>query len=106
MTELENKKLLMTLGLCAKARKLIFGTDQICDAMRDGKTVCLVIEACDTSQNTHKRLTDRTAHYGVRLVRIDADTVTLGDAVGKHSAVAAVAITDQGLCRAVELKLE
>ena len=105
MTELENKKFLTTLGLCAKARKLVFGTDQICDALRESKTVCLVLEASDTSPNTHKRLTDRTAYYGVRHVRIDADTVTLGAAVGKKTAVAAVAITDGGLCRAVEQKL-
>ena len=105
MTELEIKKLLTTLGLCAKARKLVFGTEQICDALREGKTVCLVLEASDTSPNTHKRLTDRTAYYGVRHVRIEADTVALGSAVGKRTAVAAVAITDGGLCRAVEQKL-
>ena len=75
MTELEIKKLLTTLGLCAKARKLVYGTEQICDALREGKTVCLVLEASDTSPNTHKRLTDRTAYYRVRHVRIEADTV-------------------------------
>ncbi len=105
MTELEIKKLLMTLGLCAKARKLIYGTEQICDTMRTGKPVFMVVEASDTSENTHKRLTDRAAYYGVRHVRIDADTVMLGESVGKSSSLAAVGITDEGLCRAVELKL-
>ncbi len=106
MTELEIKKLLTTLGLCAKARKLIYGTDQICDMLRAGKPVFMIVEASDTSENTHKRLTDRAAFYGVRLVKIAADTVMLGESVGKRTAVAAVGITDEGLCRAVELKLE
>ncbi len=105
MTENEIKRLLTTLGLCAKARKLIYGTEQICDALKTGKNVFMVVEASDTSDNTHKRLTDRAAFYGVRHVRIEADTVMLGESVGKRTAVAAVGITDEGLCRAVELKL-
>ncbi len=105
MTELEIKKLLTTLGLCAKARKLIYGTEQICEAMKAGKGVCMIVEASNTSDNTHKRLTDRAAYYGVRLVKIEADTEMLGASVGKRSALSSVGITDEGLCRAVELKL-
>lgn len=103
----EIEKLLTTLGLCARARKLVFGTDQICEAMRAGKKMpYLVIEACDTSENTHKRLTDRCRFYGVEHVRIECDTLELAHAVGKLSAMSAVAITDEGLCRAVKTKLE
>ncbi len=105
MTENEIKRLLTTLGLCAKARKLIYGTEQICDAMRTGKRVFMIVEASDTSDNTHKRLTDKAVYYGVRQVRIEADTVMLGESVGKRTAVAAVGIIDEGLSRAVELKL-
>ena len=101
------KKLLMTLGLGARARAMVFGTDQICDALRsEKKKPFLVIEAMDTSDNTHKKLTDKCAFYGVRLERVDADTAALGHAVGKSSAVAAVAITDSGIARAVEIKLD
>lgn len=105
MNEAEIKKLLMTVGLCAKAGKLVCGTEQICDVMREGKALFLVIEASDSSANTHKRLSDRCEYYGVRLVRIQADTAVIGDAVGKHSPVAAVGVTDAGLCRAVVAKL-
>ena len=108
MSDRENiKKLLTTVGLGAKARALISGTDQICDALRiERKKPFLVIEANNTSENTHKRLMDKCAYYGVRLVRIDADTVELGYAVGKRSSVAAVAITNEGICRAITKKLE
>ncbi len=100
------KKLLMTVGLGARARAIVCGTDQICDALRNGKKkLFIVIEARDTSDNTHKKLTDKCAYYGVRLERVDADTSELGHAVGKSSAVAAVGITDAGISRAVEIKL-
>ena len=101
------KRLLMTVGLAAKARAIVCGTEQICDAVRNGKNKpLLVIEACDTSDNTHKRLNDKCSYYGVRLERIEADTVALGYSVGKRAAVAAVGITDAGICRAVEIKLK
>ena len=106
MTEVEIKKLLMTVGLCAKAGRLICGTDQICDAMRKGnKAPVLVLEASDTSANTHKRLTDRCTFYSVRHIQIEADAVMLGEAVGKYSAIASVGITDEGFRTAIEKKL-
>lgn len=106
MTELEIKKLLTTIGLCAKAGRLVFGTDQICEALRNGKRApIMVVEASDTSDNTHKRITDRCTYYSVRHIRIEADAATLGAAVGKSSAISAVGITDEGFCRAIEKKL-
>ena len=63
------EKLLSTLGLCARARKLVTGTPMICEAMRasscgtprrGGKSsVLAVVEAADTSANTHEKLLDR-----------------------------------------------
>jgi ribosomal protein L7Ae-like RNA K-turn-binding protein len=107
---MENKqleRLLMTVGLAAKARRIIFGTDQVCDSLRDSKnSPVLVIEAKDTSENTHKKLTDKCKYYGVRLVRIEAGTAELGRAVGKLSATAAVGITDSGIAKAIYAKLE
>jgi len=39
-------KLLSTLGLCARARKLVMGTPMVCEALRDKKTpVIAVLEA-------------------------------------------------------------
>ena len=96
------EKLLSTLGLCARARKLVMGTPMVCEAMRDQKNpVVAVLEASDTSANTHKRLTDKCAFYGVPHFRVTADTARLGRAVGKSGAVAAVGLTDQNLYKAL-----
>ena len=100
------EKLLSTLGLCARARKLVMGTPMVCEAVRDPKApVVAVLEASDTSDNTHKRLSDKCAFYGVPLYRIAADTSRLGWAVGKTGAVAAVGITDENLYKALADKL-
>ena len=100
------EKLLSTLGLCARARKLVMGTPMVCEAMRDKRTpVVAVLEASDTSAGTHKKLTDKCAFYGVPHYRLTADTQQLGHAVGKAGAVAAVGVTDENLFRALADKL-
>ena len=90
------KRILSSLGLCAKAGKLIFGTSMVVEAMQKGKKVYLVLEASDTSDNTHKKLTDKCNFYGVKKIRLPFDSSELGDAVGKSSMLAAVAVTDEG----------
>ena len=102
---MNNNALLTTIGLAARAGKLIFGTEQICSALKSGKKIFLIIEASDTSDNTHKRLSDRAAYYGIRKERIKEDSASLGSAVGK-SPLAAVGITDEGFCVAVDKKLK
>ena len=96
-------KLLSTLGLCARARKLVTGTPMICEALRaGGKTpVLAVIEASDTSENTHEKLVSKCAYYKTPHYRISADTACLAHAVGKTGAVAAVGVTDENLLRAL-----
>ena len=95
-------KLLSTLGLCARARRLVMGTPMVCEAMRDKKTpVIAVLEASDTSANTHKNLSDKCGFYGVPLYRLTANTADLGRAVGKTGAVAAVGVTDMNLYTAL-----
>lgn len=97
-------RLLSALGLCARARRLIFGVPMICEAMKNGgKNAPLIIfEAADTSENTHKRIADKSAYYGVRTVRLNCDGATLASALGKTSSLAAVAITDEQMCKMVE----
>lgn len=98
------KKILSSLGLCAKAGKLIYGVPMICEALRKGgaSKPALVIESSDTSDGTHKKIADKTAFYQVRLVRIDCDGATLASALGKTSSLGAVAITDTQMCRMIE----
>ncbi len=100
----ERSHLLSNLGLCVKAGRVIFGVPMICEALRKGGSNApkIVLEAADTSDNTHKRLTDKCAFYGVRLVRLECDGAALASAVGKSSQLGAVAITDTGLTRMLE----
>lgn len=100
----DEKRLLSALGLCARARKMIFGVPMICDAMKHGgeSSPKIVFEASDTSENTHKRICDKCTYYKVRLVKLRADASALASAVGKSSSIAAVAISDAQFCTLAE----
>ncbi len=104
-------KALKLLGLAARAGRTVVGVPLICTALSRGvkdKTPLLVLQACDCSAGTHKRISNRTAYYGVRMLRIPADCATLALAVGKRdAAVAAVGVTEphlaEEICRILEL---
>ncbi len=102
--------LLSVLGLSARARAIIFGVPQICEALskqkKNTKYPLLVIEASDTSENTHKRISDKCRYYNVKHVRIAADTETLAHALGKSASLAAIALTDENLCILAEKHIE
>lgn len=118
----DEKNLLGIIGMCRGAGKAVIGTPMICEYLSKrmrGKCVSsvtetevglntvpdiLVIEASDTSENTHKRLTDKCLYYNVKHVRIRSTCEFLGKAVGKGT-VAAVAVTDRNFCRAILGKL-
>lgn len=100
------QKVLGALGLCARARKLICGTPMICEALHAKNKPLLVLAASDNSENTQKKLSDKCNHYSVTLVTLGADGEVLSRAVGKKSRVAAVAVTDENLCRLVENALK
>ena len=64
------------------------------------KKVLLVIEASDTSDNTHKKLTDKCSYYKTEHIKTDnIDAATLAHAVGKSGGIAAVALTDQNFVK-------
>ena len=98
-------RFLGALGLCSKAGRLIFGVPMIIEAMQKGKKIYLVLEAQDTSENTHKRITDKCNFYGIEKIKIDIDCDTLALSVGKSSSLAAVAITDEGFYQMVSKHL-
>ena len=107
MSATEMQKTLNALGLCARARKLITGTPMVCDALKHRKPpVFLVLSAKDNAENTAKRLSDRCRFYEVPLVTPEIDGAALARAIGKSGHVAAVAITDEHLCRLVETTLK
>ena len=100
----DEEKLLSTLGLCARARKLVLGTPMVCEALRGDmgrNPILAVVEASDTSENTHRRLLSKCTYYRVPHYRIAADTLRLAHAVGKTGAVAAVGVVDENLLRAL-----
>ncbi len=100
-----DRALLFSLGLCAKAGKLIYGVPMVCEALKKQKSVVAVFCAADNSPNSAKRLLDRCAFYGVPLYTLDIDGDTLAGAVGKSARLAALAVTDQNLCQLVLSKL-
>lgn len=95
-TDKRQEHLLSSLGLCVRARRVIFGVPMICEALRRGGKDAprLVLEAADTSDGTHKKITDKCKYYGVECVRLSCDGATLAAALGKSATLAAVAITD------------
>lgn len=97
-------RLLSALGLCAKAGKLIYGVPMICEALRRGgkNAPVMVLESSDTSENTHKKISDKCSYYNTELVRLNSTGEELAAAVGKTSSLAAVAVTDENICRLVE----
>lgn len=100
------QKLLHALGICAKARGLLVGTPIICEAMRGKTKPLLVVSAADNAENTQKKLFDKCAFYRVRIEIADVGGEQLAAAIGKHARVAAVAVTDEHLCRLVENTLK
>ena len=97
----DEKKLLSTLGLCVRAEKVIFGVPMICEAMRRGGAMT-VFEASDTSDNTHKKLSDKCAYYKIKRIRLPIGGETLAAALGKTSSLAAVAVTEPRMSEMVE----
>ena len=99
------RALLFSLGLCAKAGKLVYGVPMVCEALKKQKSVVAVFSAADNSPNSAKRLFDRCAFYSVPLYTLSIDGNTLSSAVGKSGKLAALAVTDQNLCQLVLSKL-
>lgn len=96
--------LLRALGLCRKAGALICGTPMICSALPEGE-ICTVFEACDTSEGTHKKLTDKCTYYGTPIERLTVHGDELAAAVGKTGFLAAVAVKDKNLALLCEKAL-
>lgn len=92
---------LRAIGLCRKAGRVVIGTDAVCEALRGREKPFGVFAANDVSENTEKRLRDKCATYGVPLRVLPAGGDALAHALGKSAVTAAVAVTDENLCRLV-----
>lgn len=100
-----SKKLCGMLGLSARARKLICGSDLVCDTVRSGKTN-MVLVAFDASANTKKRVFNCCIHYECECREIPVKTADLAHSLGKKSTIAAVALTDPHMAKGIRKVFE
>ena len=91
------------IGLAARARGIVIGTNQVLEVIRNRKAK-LVLIASNVSDNTKKNLSDKAKFYSARAEYIDITAEELGKAVG-HSNTAAIAFTDENFVKAYEKSL-
>ena len=101
-TNENSEKLLRLLGLAARAGKLVFGTPMVCEELKKGKKIYFVFEASGTSENTHKRISDRCKFYNVRLITLGLSTEEFAHLLGKGGELAVVALTDASFAQGIE----
>lgn len=93
---------LSLLGMATRAGKTVNGNDTVEKTIREGKAK-LVIVACDASDNTKKKFTDKCTYYNTELL-FAGDKEILGKFVGKEFR-AVVAVTDEGFAKALSEKI-
>lgn len=97
----DERKLLGLLGLAARARKLVFGTDRVCETARAFSYLGVVLIASDASDNTVKRIKNCCKYYGIECRSLQCGMDDLSHAVGKGNNVSAVGVTDENFASAV-----
>ena len=94
MDNKKNQRLCGMLGFAKRAGKVVIGTELVCRAMPRGELKLVIVSAA-SSDSTKKKLEVKSDFYSIPWVEADIDTDSLGHILGKSSAVAAVAVTDQ-----------
>lgn len=102
---MENNRLVSTVGLCRRAGKTVLGSDLVCKALRR-KELFLVLLASDASDNTKKRIRDKTSFYKVSLAELPLTCDELGRSVGKMGGVACVGVADDSFSKALQKQIE
>lgn len=95
------KKTLGAIGLAAKVRKLMAGTELCVDYMRSGKGKLLIV-ASDISQNTRKKLVKTASFHKIPYTEPGVEKGSLAHAVGKKSDAACVLLNDSGFAKIIE----
>jgi ribosomal protein L7Ae-like RNA K-turn-binding protein len=94
------------MGFAARAGKVIFGTEQICQQLKKkAERVKLVLVAQTASDGTKKKIRTKCEFYGVRAIALAVTPAELGKAVGKTGNLAALAVMDEGFADAMVAKL-
>lgn len=83
----------LNLGLALRAKKLVYGTLNSLNAIKN-KQAKLVLIASDASSNTIKKITDKANFYQIDY-KIIFDSKTLSSSLGKNN-VMVVCLMDEG----------
>lgn len=89
-------KLLQLIGLAMRAGKIVSGEEQVVLAIRQ-QQVSLVFITEDASENTRKKITDKSTFYKVPYLFIGS-RFDLGRAIGKEARVV-VGVADKGFAK-------
>ncbi|HKL47241.1 MAG TPA: YlxQ-related RNA-binding protein [Candidatus Izemoplasmatales bacterium] len=93
-----NQKILSLLGLCQRANRLLSGEEMSLDSIKKQRAK-LVLLAKDASNNTQKRIRDKSSFYNVPV--IDSFTSEqLSKAIGKNNRKVMV-IMDTGFAKKI-----
>ena len=103
--EADAKRIASLIGLAKKAGKVTSGIPIICDALRAGKKPILILVSESASDNSIKKISDKSVYYNVELLKIPLSSEELAHSVGKSGSTAAVAINDNGLAGLVRSAL-
>lgn len=96
--------ILRMLGLAARSRRLVAGTDAVITAVRRKPGPHIVVAAGDISERTKKQLTDKCAFYEVPLIILGVSRAELAAAIGKKNAqCSACAVTDCGMAKKIDI---
>lgn len=97
--QLNNERLLGTLGLARRAGKITGGFDAAVGDIRQGKTR-LVLVASDISEKTFKNVKFEADRKNIQTLRVEPSKDSLGHACGIRAGI--ISIGDEGFAKAVE----
>jgi ribosomal protein L7Ae-like RNA K-turn-binding protein len=99
---MDKNKLVQSLGLCQKARKLVSGEQFVLEAIKKEKAK-LVFLANDAGINTTKRIKEKTEYHNLKTI-VELSSEEISGAIGKRNRKV-IAITDAGFARMIESQL-
>ena len=88
------------IGMARRAGEVVMGTELVCLAMPKGR-VRLVLISSTASEQTKKKLSEKSDFYGIPWVATEIDSESLGRILGKSGAVAGIAITNASLAEEI-----
>lgn len=97
----KNNKIGNVLGLAKKAGALCAGSELVIQSVRKRKAMHVYISS-DASENTLKKLYDKTAFYSVSATKLDLTMDELAHCVGLLRPTAAVSLTNINFLKLME----